>query len=110
MTEQNTCFLAKEIRLRDYFTSTIPRDDAIPDRYKPIRRISQPIQRLTRSTTPIRLNDTNKSTFSFTDKSTEQVLQSTLRSTSRLPEGCNTNQSLIRTQESIFDMPKAGPT
>lgn len=43
MTELNTCFLAKDIKLRDYFTSTIPHDDAVPDRYKPIRRISQPI-------------------------------------------------------------------
>jgi hypothetical protein len=40
MTEKNTCFLAKDLKMKDYFTSTIPRDDATPERYKPIRRIS----------------------------------------------------------------------
>lgn len=71
--ELNTsCFRAKDYKLKDYFTSTtLPNDsrkyDAVlsqfekPDDFKPLRRVCQPIQRDTRSISPIRINDTNKS-------------------------------------------------
>lgn len=58
--------------------------------------------------TPIRLNDTNKSTFAFTEKTTEELLTA-LQASQRPLEGRSlSNPNLIgdkRPHESIFDRP-----
>jgi hypothetical protein len=69
MTETTTFFSARDLLMRDYFTSTIPAYDSAVPKYKPIRKTSQPLQRNNRSVSTIRINDTNKSTI-FNEQAT----------------------------------------
>lgn len=60
---------AHERKMKEYFTNTIPDQDAALPQYKPLRKTTiQPMQRASRSVTPVRINDTYKSTITIGDK------------------------------------------